>query len=107
MLTAQKGLPVEDHEKIYIEKQKITMSMISHLTPIEEIVATFKELQNSGYTIGVCTNSIRRTALTALSKTNLIEYCRKSKNYTANQHNGHVCREITAHSRALKCEVSI
>ena len=75
MLTAQKGLPVEDHEKIYIEKQKITMSMISHLTPIEEIVATFKELQNSGYTIGVCTNSIRRTALTALSKTNLIEYC--------------------------------
>jgi HAD superfamily hydrolase (TIGR01509 family) len=75
MLSERKGLSTESHEKIYNEKQKITMQMISQLEPIEEIVSTFKELEASGYIIGVCTNSIRRTALTALSKTNLIKYC--------------------------------
>ena len=75
MLSERKGLPVELHETIYNEKQKITMQMISQLEPIEEIVSTFKELETNGYIIGVCTNSIRRTALTALSKTNLIKYC--------------------------------
>jgi HAD superfamily hydrolase (TIGR01509 family) len=75
MLSERKGLSIESHEKIYNEKQKITMQMISQLEPIEEIVLTFKELEASGYIIGVCTNSIRRTALTALSKTNLIKYC--------------------------------
>jgi HAD superfamily hydrolase (TIGR01509 family) len=75
MLSERKGLPAELHETIYNEKQKITMQMISQLEPIEEIVSTFKELEASGYIIGVCTNSIRRTALTALSKTNLIKYC--------------------------------
>jgi HAD superfamily hydrolase (TIGR01509 family) len=75
MLSERKGLSTESHERIYNTKQKITMQMISQLDPIEEIVLTFKELEEHGYIIGVCTNSIRRTALTALSKTNLIKYC--------------------------------
>jgi HAD superfamily hydrolase (TIGR01509 family) len=75
MLSERKGLSTESHERIYNTKQKITMQMISQLDPIEEIVLIFKELEEHGYIIGVCTNSIRRTALTALSKTNLIKYC--------------------------------
>ena len=35
----------------------------------------FQRLEDDGYTIGVCSNSIRRTVLTALSKSGLIEYC--------------------------------
>lgn len=75
MLTERKGLSIELHKQIYDAKQKITMDMISQLEPIDEIVSVFQELEQLGYTIGVCTNSIRRTALTALSKTNLIKYC--------------------------------
>ena len=39
------------------------------------IVKVFKYLENNNYKIGVCSNSIRRTVLTALAKTELMEYC--------------------------------
>ena len=75
MLTSQKGLPPELHEQVYNEKQAITIERISSLKPIPEIKKLFVELENNGYAIGVCTNSIRRTALTALAKTDLMEHC--------------------------------
>lgn len=75
MLTKQKGLPVEKHQSIYDKKQRLTIEKISKLNPINEIKILFQELEDSGYSIGVCTNSIRRTVLTALAKTDLIEHC--------------------------------
>jgi len=75
MLTSKKGLPQSLHDKIYNLKQQITIQKISKLKQIDEIKNLFVELEQQGYYIGVCTNSIRRTALTALSKTNLIEHC--------------------------------
>lgn len=75
MLTSKKGLPQSLHDKIYNLKQKITIEKISKLKQIDEIKSLFVELEKEGYSIGVCTNSIRRTVLTALSKTNLIEHC--------------------------------
>ena len=75
MLTKQKGLPVELHDQIYEKKQNLTIKLISDLKPIPEIVKLFKELEWQGYKIGVCSNSIRRTVLTALAKTELMEYC--------------------------------
>jgi HAD superfamily hydrolase (TIGR01509 family) len=75
MLTEQKGLPVELHEQVYLQKQEITIEKISQLKPIPDIKKLFEELEYYGYNIGVCTNSIRRTALTALAKTDLMEHC--------------------------------
>ena len=75
MLTKQKGLPAELHDQIYEKKQNLTIRLISDLKPIPEIVKLFKELEWQGYKIGVCSNSIRRTVLTALAKTELMEYC--------------------------------
>lgn len=75
MLTARKSLPQSLHQKVYDQKQRITIQKIARLQPIPEIKSLFVELENQGYYIGVCTNSIRRTALTALGKTNLIEHC--------------------------------
>ena len=75
MLTMDKGLPVELHDKVYTDKQKITLELISKLKPIDEIISLFKELEFQNYLIGVCSNSIRRTVLTALAKTELMEYC--------------------------------
>jgi HAD superfamily hydrolase (TIGR01509 family) len=75
LLTEQKGLPQSLHKEIYDKKQSITMEKISALQPIEEIVKLFQELEQQNYLIGVCSNSIRRTVLTALAKTQLMEYC--------------------------------
>ncbi len=75
MLTERKGLPIEKHEEISNEKQRITRGLISKLEPIEEICLLFEQLEREGYLIGVCSNSIRRTVLTALSKTKLIQHC--------------------------------
>ena len=75
MLTERKGLPADQHQALNEAKQNITIKLIADLKPIPEIIETFKEIQELGYKIGVCSNSVRRTVLTALAKTNLMEYC--------------------------------
>ena len=75
ILTVDKGFPLELHDQVYIDKQKVTHELISQLKPIDEIISLFKVLEAKHYIIGVCSNSIRRTVLTALAKTELMEYC--------------------------------
>jgi len=75
MLTEAKRLPPELHQKIYDKKQEITQKEISNLKPNNSIVKLFQKLNDDGYKIGVCSNSIRRTVLTALAKSELIEFC--------------------------------
>ena len=75
LLSEKKNLPVSKHSEIYRKKQEITIKLISQLQQIDEIVLLFQNLERQGYEIGVCSNSIRRTVLTALAKTNLMEYC--------------------------------
>lgn len=75
LLTERKGLPSSLHKEIYDKKQSITMTKISELKPIDEIVKLFQALEQQNYLIGVCSNSIRRTVLTSLAKTQLMEYC--------------------------------
>lgn len=75
MLTDYKGLSRDDHDAVYAAKQVYTIELIKKLEPIEEIKLLFQELEDMGYIIGVCSNSIRRTVLTALAKIELMEYC--------------------------------
>ena len=75
MLTEQKGLPVEKHEYVYEAKQLLTIKLINQLTPMKEIKLLFQELEDLGYSIGVCSNSIRRTVLTALARVDLMSHC--------------------------------
>jgi len=75
MLTEKVGLPVDRHEAIFDLKQKKTVEMMHDLPINTHALDLFKELENQGYMIGVCSNSIRRTVLTALAKSGLIEYC--------------------------------
>jgi HAD superfamily hydrolase (TIGR01509 family) len=75
MLTDRKGLPVSLHSEVYEKKQSLTKKEIIKLKPIPHIVKLFETLSSSGYKIGVCSNSIRSTVLTALAKSDLIEYC--------------------------------
>ena len=74
MLTERKGLPVDRYQEIYDVKQALTMDEIVKIQPRSHIVDLFRKLTEDGYQVGVCSNSIRRTVLTALAKNQLMEY---------------------------------
>jgi len=74
MLTEKKGLPVEEHSNIWEKKQQITLQMLKKLEPNEVLVDLMDKLSSSGYKIAVCSNSIRKTVLTVLSKLGIMEY---------------------------------
>ena len=76
MLTAEKGLSADEHEDVWSRKQAITLEMFStEISRNESLCKMFASLKRDGYLLGCCTNSIRRTALTALAKIGVIEYC--------------------------------
>ena len=74
-LSEIKNLPQELHSSITLKKQDITLKLIRQLKPLKHIVELFKRLDDEGYSIGVCSNSVRRTVITALTKVGLIDYC--------------------------------
>ena len=74
LLSKKYGWTSHEEKRISDDKQKYTIQMISELKPIRHIVNLFEYLKDRGYKIGVCTNSVRRTVLTALAKTDLMEY---------------------------------
>lgn len=74
ILSKEKGLPKESYEKIWKEKQRITIELLSQIKEDTNIKSLIKNLSNRGYNIAVCSNSIRRTVLTVLSKLNIIEF---------------------------------
>ena len=76
LLTEKKGLPEEDYDRIWTHKQDLTLEMFrEELKHDEKLISLFKHLRSEGYEIGCCSNSIRRTVLTALSRIGVIEYC--------------------------------
>jgi HAD superfamily hydrolase (TIGR01509 family) len=75
MLSQLKGLPVSEHNAVYEKKQARTLEMISELKPVKHLVELFAALKDRGLLIGVCSNSIRKTTYTALSKTGLMDHC--------------------------------
>ena len=74
MLTKQKNLPIELHSKVWELKQKYTIDELRNLKSDEQIISTISKLSKDGYKIACCSNSIRKTVLTVLSKLEIIEY---------------------------------
>jgi HAD superfamily hydrolase (TIGR01509 family) len=74
MLTLRKGLPVNKHKQIWEDKQKYTLEALRSLQPNDNLIKTISNLVDDGYKIAVCSNSIRKTVLTVLSKLSIIEY---------------------------------
>ena len=74
MLTERKGLPTEIHKQIWESKQKLTLQMLKKLQPNQNLQQLMNALVDEGYKISVCSNSIRKTVLTVLSKLGLMEY---------------------------------
>ena len=74
MLHECKGLPKEYFKRIWEDKQKYTLEALSDLKESNQLKACMSNLVDSGYKIACCSNSIRKTVLTVLSKLGIIEY---------------------------------
>jgi HAD superfamily hydrolase (TIGR01509 family) len=74
MLTEQKGLPIEEHEVIWETKQHTTLQKLKELKPNQTLQSVMNALVEDGYKIAVCSNSIRKTVLTVLSKLGIMEF---------------------------------
>ena len=74
MLTKEKGLPTELYKQVWDEKQRLTLKKLSDLKPSPQLQVCISLLVDQGYKIACCSNSIRKTVLTVLSKLGIIEY---------------------------------
>ena len=72
MLTKQRGLPKDLHQAIWNKKQRITISHLVNLEPDKRLQQVMEGL--SDYKIACCSNAIRRSVLTMLSRLGLIPY---------------------------------
>jgi HAD superfamily hydrolase (TIGR01509 family) len=74
MLTQNKDLPTELHSQIWENKQKYTLEELRALKPNQTLQSLMSALSEDGYKIAVCSNSIRKTVLTVLSKLGIMEF---------------------------------
>ena len=74
MLSERKGLPVEEHREIWNRKQKLTLQKLKELKPNKTLQSVMNALIEDGYKLAVCSNSIRKTVLTVLSKLGIMEF---------------------------------
>jgi HAD superfamily hydrolase (TIGR01509 family) len=74
MLSELKGLPKSLHKKVWEDKQLYTLQSLRNLKYDADLVTTMTMLSNEGFKLAVCSNSIRKTVLTVLSKLGIIEF---------------------------------
>lgn len=74
MLVDEKGLSGDLKNIIWEKKQHQTKLALSKLQNDFSLINTMKELKSLGYTLACCSNSIRGTVYTSLSKLGILEY---------------------------------
>lgn len=73
-LTKEKGLPIEQHTRIWKEKQENTFKLIkTHIHPDDKfnLLTTLKQ---EGYTLFCSSNSIRKTIIEVLTAMNILSF---------------------------------
>ena len=74
LLHSNKGLPKESFLRVWEKKQKLTLESLQNLHPSQQLINCMRKLSEDGYKIVCCSNSIRKTILTVLSKLDIIQY---------------------------------
>jgi HAD superfamily hydrolase (TIGR01509 family) len=74
ILSNEKGLPKEDHINVWNDKQRLTLEYLENLNPNQSLKRCLSSLIKDGYKIACCSNSIRKTVFTVLSKLDIIQY---------------------------------
>lgn len=73
MLTADKGLPKEDYDKIWNKKQEMTLKKLDRIIESVQLMVLMQTLTSKGIKLVCCSNSIRKTVNTVLCKLGIIE----------------------------------
>jgi HAD superfamily hydrolase (TIGR01509 family) len=74
LLTKNKDLPKELHDKVWELKQQMTLKIINGFSVDDRIRGILRSLKSEGYTIACATNSIRETAKLQLIRKGFFEY---------------------------------
>lgn len=74
ILTQEKNLPINEYDNIWIKKQKLTILKLKSLQQSNHLIDCMEKLITDGYQLAVCSNSIRKTVFTVLSKLGIVEY---------------------------------
>lgn len=74
LLEKNKGLPRDQFETVWKNKQKLTLEYIKQLPKDEKLIDICQRLRNLNYNISVATNSIRQSARLAMLSIGIIEY---------------------------------
>jgi HAD superfamily hydrolase (TIGR01509 family) len=74
MLSSESGLSREMHKFIWEKKQELTLKYLKKIDINIDLLNTISNLKRDGYKIACCSNSIKKTVLTVLSKLDIIEY---------------------------------
>ena len=74
LLTQEKKLPYGLHDKVWNLKQKKTHEELRKIKQSEELISCMQQLYKDGYKLACCSNSIRKTVLTVLSRLGIIEF---------------------------------
>jgi HAD superfamily hydrolase (TIGR01509 family) len=73
LLHERKSLPIDSFSRIWERKQKITLEALKEIKFNKNLYEAFSELSKK-YKIACCSNSIRKTILTVLSRLGIIEF---------------------------------
>lgn len=73
-LTVKKNLPINLYTDIWNKKQQLTAQRFKSLNVSNELIYCMDTLVSNGYKIAICSNSIRKSVLTVLSKLGIIEF---------------------------------
>lgn len=75
LLTEREGLPETLYDLIFYLKQEFTYQEIqNNCKPLANVVETLQELKNRGYTLGLCSNSIKKSIELMLTYSGILDY---------------------------------
>ena len=74
LLTKNKNLPIDLHDKIWQLKQRMTLKIIDGFSVDDRIKSILRSLKSEGFIIACATNSIRETAKLQLIRKGFFEY---------------------------------
>ena len=74
ILTNIKNLDKKHYESIWSDKQNFTLNEIDKLQLDQNLINLFKFLKNNNHKVGCCSNSIKKSVISMLSKIGVIDY---------------------------------
>jgi HAD superfamily hydrolase (TIGR01509 family) len=74
ILTKMKNLDKKHYSSIWNDKQNYTLNEIDKLQLDENLINLFKYLKKHNYKVGCCSNSIKKSVFSMLSKIGIIDY---------------------------------